>query len=268
MPSATQEVARQQAEVQRAQALLESARVAQTRAGDLVGRGMISRTDMDVANRELADAEGAVARAEAARRVAETAAGRAIIRAPFSGVIVKRLHQPGDVVQGLVTDPVLRLVDPKRIEITALIPAADVSRVQHGASARLASGVEGRMVPLTVAAPPNPADLSGNGYVRARLTFVDATTLPVDTPVEVDIDAEERRNVVFISPDALVRTGTETAVFVAVGDRAQRRVVTTGVADDQGIEITSGLRSGELVITRGQGSLADGAQINVAIASR
>jgi RND family efflux transporter MFP subunit len=268
MPSATQEVARQQAEVQRAQVLLESARVAQTRARDLMARGMIPRTDMDVANREFADAEGAVARAEAARRIAEAAAARAIIRAPFAGVVVKRLHQPGDVVQGLVTDPVLRLIDPKRIEITASVPAADVSRVQHGASARLAGGIEGREVPLTVAAPPNPADLSGNGYVRARLTFVTETTLAVDTPVEVDIDAEERRNVVFISPDALVRTATQTAVFVAVGDRAQRRVVTTGVADDQGIEITSGLRSGELVITRGQSGLADGAQVNVALASR
>lgn len=268
LPSATQELARQQAEVQRAQLLLESARIAHTRARDLVGRGMIARADMATADRELADAEGAVARAEAVRRVAEEAATRAIIRAPFPGLIVKRLHQPGDVVQGLVTDPVLRLIDPKRIEIAASIPSADVSRVLHGASARLAGGVEGRPVPLSVAAPPNPADLSGNGYVRARLSFLEPPTIPVDTPVEVDIDAEERSNVVFISPEALVRVGNETAVFVAIGDRAQRRVVSTGVADDQGIEITSGLKAGELVITRGQAGLSEGSQINVALAGR
>jgi RND family efflux transporter MFP subunit len=268
MPSATQEVARQQAEVQRAQLLLESARVAQTRAHDLAGRGMIARIETEAADREMSDAEGAVARAEAARRVADAAATRAIIRAPFAGVIVKRLHQPGDVVQGLVTDPVLRLVDPKRIEIVASVAAADVARVQHGATARLSGGIEGRPVPLTVAAPPNPADLSGNGYVRARLSFTEPATIPVDTPVEVDIDAEERRNVVFISPEALVRRGSETAVLVAVGDRAQRRVVTTGVADDQGVEITSGLQAGELVITRGQSGLADGARINVVLTQR
>ncbi len=268
LPSATQEVARQQAEVQRAQVLFENARVAQTRAHDLAGRGLIARVDAESADRELADAEGAVTRAEAARRAAEAAASRAVIRAPFGGVIVKRLHQPGDVVQGLVTDPVLRLVDPKRIEIAARIAAADVARVQHGATARLSGGIEGRPVPLMVAAPPNPADLSGIGYVRARLTFLEPPTIAVDTPVEVDIDAEERPNVVFIPPEALVRLGSETAVFVAAGDRAERRVVTTGISDDRGVEITSNLRPGELVITRGQNGLADGARINVALAGK
>ena len=63
-----------------------------------------------------------------------------------------------------------------------------------------------------------------------------------------------------------LRSGTETSVFIAVGDRAQRRPVTTGVADEQGVEITSGLNPGDLVITRGQSGLVDGAQISVDLA--
>ena len=122
VPAAAAEAARHEADIARAQALLENARVAQTRARELAERGIISRREMENADREVADAQAEVARAEAARRASEAAAARAIIRAPFAGVIAQRLHNPGDVVQGIATDPILRLVDPDRLEVTAPFP--------------------------------------------------------------------------------------------------------------------------------------------------
>jgi hypothetical protein len=44
--------------------------------------------------------------------------------------------------------------------------------------------------------------------------------------------------------------------------------VTTGVVDDRQVEITSGVRGGELVITRGHAGLEDGAIITVDRAAR
>ena len=87
----------------------------------------------------------------------------------------------------------------------------------------------------------------------------------VDTPVEVDIDAEERTGVVFVPPIALVSPAPDAAVFVVVDAVAQRRAVKTGVTTDQGVEITAGLRPGELVITRGQGSVKDGSQVTAEV---
>ncbi len=139
VPSAAAEAARHAADIARAQALLENARVAQTRARELVERGIISRREMENADRELADAQADLARAEAAQRTSEAAAARAIVRAPFAGLIAQRLHNPGDVVQGVATDPILRLVDPDRLEVMAPIPAADAPRVLPGAAARVTS---------------------------------------------------------------------------------------------------------------------------------
>src|SRR5688500_4650210 len=133
VPSAAAEAARHAADIARAQALLESARVAQARARELVERGIISRREMENADRELADAQADLARAEAARRTSEAAAARATIRAPFAGVIAQRLHNPGDVVQGIATDPILRLIDPDRVEVMAPIPVVDAPRVLPGA---------------------------------------------------------------------------------------------------------------------------------------
>jgi RND family efflux transporter MFP subunit len=266
VPSAAAEAARHQAEVARAEALLENARIAQTRARELVDRGIISRREMENADREAADAQADVARAEAARRASEAAAARAIIRAPFAGVIAQRLHKPGDLVQGIATDPILRLVDPERLEVTAPIPAADVSRVLPGAAARVTSLPE----PIRLVVATRPV-ASGGADPIARLTFATAPfdlargkpLLPVDTRVDIEIEGEEHVNAVIVPADAVLRSGNQTAVLVAVGDRAERRLVATGLSDPDSVEVVSGVEVGELVITRGQAGLANGAAISV-----
>lgn len=264
-PFAAQEAGRQRAEVARVQAEVENARVAQTRTRDMVERGLIARNDLDAAERALADAQAQLQRVQTALAAAEASVARAVVRAPFAGIVVNRLHEVGDVAQAAPGDPVLRIVDPGRLEIMAGVPAGAIARVLAGASARIAGAIGSEQEQLTVAGPPNIAERTADGNIRVRLSFLAPTRLTIDTPVEVDIDAEERNDVLFVSPDALVQSGSEQALFVAVGDRAQRRVVTTGVADEQGVEILSGLNAGDLVITRGQATLADGAPISATI---
>ena len=64
-----------------------------------------------------------------------------------------------------------------------------------------------------------------------------------------------------VPAEAIVRDGDDTAVFVAVGNKAQRRPVVLGIVDKEHAEIKSGLKAGEQVITRGQAGLPDGAAI-------
>jgi RND family efflux transporter MFP subunit len=263
LPGAAQDVVRQRAELARIQAQLENARVAQARVRDLVGRGLVARRDLETADRDLADAQDAVTRATAAVAVADAAAARAVIRAPFSGIVARRLHNPGDVVQAAATDPVVRLVDPSRVEIVATVTALEAPRVLPGASARLVNAVDGASVALSVASR-GVASANG-GSVPVRLVAASPLTVPVDTAVAIEIDAEERAGVVFVAPESIVRDGNESVVMVAMGDRAERRVLQTGIATERRVEVLSGLRAGELVITQGHVGLPDGALINVVV---
>lgn len=263
LATSAQDEARQRAEVARVQAQVENARAAQARARDLVARGLIPRIDLDAAERELTDAQQTLERTNTIFKLAEAAAGRSIVRAPFAGVVAARLHNPGDLVQPAVTDPVLRVVDPARVEIVASVGATEASRVLQGASARTASGIDAERVPLTVTlrTPVSPT----SGMASVRLFPNGPLKVPVDTAIAVEIDAEERANVVFVAPEILVKENGQTVVMVAKGDRAERRPVTTGITTDAGIEITSGVAAGELLITQGHIGLADGALITVAI---
>jgi RND family efflux transporter MFP subunit len=264
IPSMTAEVQRQTAEVQRAQAALATATANQTRQRELFDRGIAARKDVEDADRTVADAQAAVGQAEASRGAAVTAEARATVRATFDGVIAKRFHNPGDLVEPAASDPVLRVIDPRRIEVVASVPLSESAHIVVGAHGWLKAAMSG--VPdLALKVISRPAQVEpGTASVPVRLAFVGVpTNLSAGTPVQVDIDAEQHANVVVVPAAALVRDGEQTAVFIVMGDKAQRRPVQTGLTDGSDLEIVSGVKAGEMVIVEGQNGLPDGAKVTI-----
>ena len=264
IPSLTAETQRQSAEVQRAEAALATAKANQARQQQLFERGIAARKDVEDADRTVADAQAAVGQAEASRAAAATAAGRSTVRAAFSGVIAKRFHNPGDLVEAAASDPVLRVIDPQRLEVVASVPLSESHRIVVGARGWLKAGATG-LPDLALKVISRPAQVEqGTATIPVRLAFVGAaTTLAAGTPVQLDINAEQHTNVVIIPAAALVREGEETAVFVVSGDKAQRRPVQTGLTDGGEVEIVSGVKAGDSVIVEGQNGLPDAATVTI-----
>jgi len=262
IPNSSAEVQRQAAEVVRAQALLDNAKKAQTRARDLFERGVAAGREVDDATRAVAEAEAGLTEARASLDAAQTVAARATVRATFDGIVAKRSHNPGDLVEPTAGDPVLRVIDPQRLEVVASVALSDATRIVMGAGAALA--VKGRAAEpnLTVVSRPVAVD-AGTATIPVRLRFADAPNLPAGVPVEVDIDAERQTGVVLVPAMAIVREGVETAVFVASDGKARRRPVQIGLTDATSVEILSGVIAGELVIVDGQAGLPDDAAITV-----
>jgi RND family efflux transporter MFP subunit len=263
IPSTAAEAQKQAAEVTRAQAALANAEANRTRARGLFDRGIAARKEVEDADRAIADAQAAVAQAGAARAAANLVVARSVVHATFDGVVAKRSHNPGDFVEPVSTDPVLRVIDLSRLEVVASVPLADSPRIRIGAAAHLTNVAVGDTeVGLKVVSRPAAVD-AGSGTIPVRLAFNVPTNFPAGAPVQVDIEAEMHANAVLIPAPALVREGEETAVFVVNGDKAQRRPVRIGLTDGDHIEIVSGLKAGEMVIVDGQAGLPDGAKISV-----
>jgi RND family efflux transporter MFP subunit len=264
IPGAAAEVEKQAAEVKRAQAGLANATANETRARDLFTRGVAARKEVEDAERQIADAQAAVAQAEASRAAAQTVATRSVVYATFDGLVAKRYHNPGDVVEATASDPVLRVIDPQRLEVVASIPLTDVTRVVLGASARLSGRPEGDSeVALKVVSRPSAVD-PGTATIPVRLGFVRPTNLPAGAPVQVDIDAEKHDGVVVVPDAAIVREGEETAIFVVTDNKAARHEVKTGLSDGMRTEILSGVSAGDQVVVEGQAGLPDGAAVTTA----
>jgi RND family efflux transporter MFP subunit len=268
IPSATAEASKQRAEITRAEARLTNAKAAQARAQDLFGRGVAARKEVEDATKEVADAEADLAGAQAAATAAETVAARSTVRATFDGIVSKRSHNPGDLVEASASDAVLRVVDPRRLEVAASVPVGDAGRVRVGAPAHLAGGNGGPTPSLRVASHPTAVE-QGTATVPVRLAFSTPPNYAVGTPVQVAIDAETHMGVVLVPAVAIVHEGDERAVFVLMGDpgssrTAQRRDVMTGLETADQVEIVSGVRAGEMVLTSGQNGLPDGAKVTLA----
>jgi RND family efflux transporter MFP subunit len=264
IPSSAAELSRQQAEIRRAEAGLTNAQAAETRAQDLFARGVAARKEVEDAARAVADAQAALASARASAQAAEAVVARSVARATFDGIVSERTHNPGDLVDPS-SGPVLQVVDPNRLEVVAQIALADVARgrVRVGASAHIVGADDAAGPALRVVSRP-AAVQSTTATVPVRLAFARTSPYPVGSPVEVTIDAETHRGVTLVPAAAVVHEGNEASVFVANGSKAERRAVQVGLQDAEHVEIVSGVKAGEAVLTTNQNGLPDGAAIAVA----
>ena len=155
--------------------------------------------------------------------------------------------------------PILRLIDPKQVQVTATVPLADAARFAVGASARASAAASPELMRVATRPQPEP----GAKTIAVTLTFEAPTELPPGTQVGVEIDAEQRLNVWLVPAVAVLKDAKGPVVVVATGSVAERRPVVTGLQDAQHIEILSGLQPGDLIVTQGHSSLRDGTPISV-----
>lgn len=169
--------------------------------------------------------------------------------APLSGVVVNR-----GVTVGTSVDPsttLLTIADLSRVWVLAEVPEASIPGVRVGTVAQLDFPASGR--------PP----------FAARVDFVYPTLTERTRTLRVRLSATNRggtlrpglygtavfesvgQNVITVPRDAVVDTGLQQHVFVAVGDRFEPRLVTVGTQLDDRVEIREGLREGEQIVASG-----------------
>jgi Cu(I)/Ag(I) efflux system membrane fusion protein len=90
--------------------------------------------------------------------------------------------------------------------------------------------------------------------LKARLHFDNPDeALKPNMFADVTIYGGARKDVIVIPREALIRTGTEERVILALGQgRYQPRIVVAGIESGDWVEIISGLEVGETVVTSGQ----------------
>ncbi|HEX5071409.1 MAG TPA: efflux RND transporter periplasmic adaptor subunit [Vicinamibacterales bacterium] len=263
IPTLAADVAARKAAVAQATARLNLAKAAVARLSGLVTQGVAARKEVEEAQREQLDADAALAQAHSELQAAESLADRAVVRARFAGVVAKRWHNVGDIVDASTTDPVLRVIDPNHLQVMAAVPVADLQRIQVGHAVKIVGPAGGEGEEAVVAAKPAQVE-TGSATADVRVTFTHGSTLTVGTPVEVHIVAEERQNTLVIPAAAVVHDGDETFVFVAGSDnKAHKTAVTLGVQTRELAEVKAGIKAGDSVITKGQDGLPDGAAISI-----
>ena len=234
--------------------------------------GATSEVAIDRA-RELRDsAKANVDSLIAATEAAEDALGYTQLKAPFDGSIVATYVENFENVHA--KQSIARLVDTSKVEMVINVPEGLIS---HAAAVQRIDVVFDSFPDVTLA-----AEISEIGREATQTTRTYPVTLVMDQPEGIQIlpgmtaiarGTEQRREGAVagtVLPGTAVAADTSGGHFVwtltAAADgfaTTQRSDVTVGKLTPQGVEVTSGVSPGDLVVVAGVNVIREGQQVRV-----
>jgi membrane fusion protein (multidrug efflux system) len=224
------------------------------RATKLYGEGLISPEEYE-------RAVSAYDAAKAQLRASEIQREFTVLRAPFSGRIVRRYVDPAQQVS--VNTPIFRLSDFDPLLCPIQIPERDLPRVRLNQEAWLSvEGAPGERFPARVLRI-SPIVEAETGTVKVTLEIRHAERLRPGMFARVYVETQTRENALVVPKAALSLESIGDTVYVAAGGQASRREVELGFRQGDLVQIVSGVEAGEQVVIVGQDGLSDGTPLQV-----
>ncbi|MGB7189160.1 MAG: efflux RND transporter periplasmic adaptor subunit, partial [Acidobacteriaceae bacterium] len=92
-----------------------------------------------------------------------------------------------------------------------------------------------------------------------------AGTLKAGAPARVSITSAIVENAIVVPKEAVLTSpaGTKQVMVVDSNNIAHQREIQTGITDGQNVQIVSGLKAGETVVTTGAYAMADGTKVAI-----
>jgi RND family efflux transporter MFP subunit len=239
------------------------------RAQQLQKFGLITPQAYDDAKSAVEAAQAATAASQAQTRTAEARLAKSSLTAPINGVVALRAVNVGDRVENMGgSGPLFRIVDNRLLDLTVSVPSSRLSAVKVGQAIEFTTDAlpgrtftgkvmfinptidaASRSAKIVVEVPNPDGQLKGGAFVKGRIVVAN------------------RPGILQVPREALLNWNLEqqTAdVFIARGDKAEKRVVKTGQSNGVTVEVMSGLEAGDPVVVRGGFSLQPGDRLVIA----
>ncbi len=259
-----------QGQRQRDEAQLESARVTLKRFQTLLGQDSIARQEVDTQAALVKQLEGTLMTNRASVGTAQLNLDYATVRAPIGGRVGLRTVDVGNLVSSGDAAGIAVITQLAPIDVEFAVPQDGLPVLQQRImqDAKLPATALDRTRTDTLAtgsfiALDNQVDTS-TGTVRAKARFANTDNKLFPSQfVNLRLTVNTIPNAVMVPVTAL-RHGTN-GDFVYVLDAQKRtvsqRAVTRGQATVDLVQVATGLKAGEQVITEGADRLRDGASV-------
>jgi HlyD family secretion protein len=254
-----QEAGDRQTEVDRQSFLVRAARqrlqaaefaVEQARQRLLLGQAGGRSEDVEIATASTQEVAGMIA-------LIEAQLDQTVIRAPDAGVVLKREVHLGEISSS--SKAMFTLARRGELELRAEVPQNQLLKLREGLRAKvnyggkLASGQVWRV---------SPQIDEGTRLGHARILLNGGSGLRPGMFAEARIDVGEHRALT-VPGEAILGEGGDYFVFKLDGTKAVRQRVTTGVRNNNLVEITAGLQLNDTVAVVGARFLSDGDKVAV-----
>jgi RND family efflux transporter MFP subunit len=234
-----------------------------------------SQAQRDTLRAKLGVAGEAIRVAQEGVAVAEVQLDNTVVRAPFSGMVVAKAAQPGEMVSplsaggGFTRTGIGTIVDMESLEIQVDVNEAFINRVKPGqpVEASLNAYPDSKLPAEVIAIIPTADRSKATVKVRIALKQRDARIVP-DMGVRVAFldrprGADTPLAGVLVPAEALRPDGDQAVVFVYADGKVERRRVAPGGTFGADRQVLTGLRPGDRVVVSPPDSLRDGAAVRM-----
>ncbi len=265
-----------------AKANLDLAAVTFNRIQDLAAKNSVSKQELDEAAAKLKSAQAnhdmarakrsqvqaRIEQAEQDRRSASVARSYATLTAPFAGIVSAKTVEPGNMALPGVT--LLSIERGGQFRLEAAVDESKLPGVHMGDHADVAVPATGCDGTSRVTEIVPAVEAGSRSYiVKLDLPPPDSHGRPRPCPglrsgmFGRAAFASGQRTMLTAPAAAVIERGQVQTVFVVEDGYARTRLVTVGRRTPSGVEILSGLSSGERVVAPVPAALTDGARVEV-----
>ena len=214
-----------------------------------------------------ANFETAKARLEAARQIQNEVNAQfsyAEIRAPFNGVVTNKFIEKGDIANPGI--PLLSMESPSTFEVFASVPESAIARIKSGSEVEVIIKSINEQVKGIVSEVSTSARNTGGQY-EVKVELIEK---PADlrsgmfATVHLHMEEEITTPMIMVPEQAIVYRGQLTGIYtVSQSNTAILRWLRLGKAQEDTVEVLSGLAPGEEYIISSNGKLYNGAKISI-----
>jgi len=184
------------------------------------------------------------------------------IRALSEGFVTERLIEVGDRVNA--NEQVYTIEDFKPLLVRVYVPASDATQLETKMPAEVTTEVlQGKVFEGDVKLI-NPRIDVQSGTVKVTVeVFDESLQLKPGMFVEVRIITGAKENLLVIPRKAILYKQNLTYVFVIQGNQVSQREVTLGLIEEDQVEVTGGLKEGDVIVVIGVEGIKDGQRVNI-----
>lgn len=246
----------QQKAVSSAEAALAIAEQAHNRA--LQGFDAASAALKEVWLPQIASTQHEVQQAQEQLTGAKAQLAATTLTAKFSGTVLiatkNGLNANGN------QSPIMELVGDKS-QVVLAVSEVDAVHLSKGMAASITSDAFPNQTfkgTVSTVAPYAQTTNAGSGQVEVLVQLKASLPIPLGYQVSCKIVSQTHDKVPVVPYSVLVQQGTKYVVYTVRDNRLKRVSVKLGITNDNGVQVTSGLHGGDLVVVNPPHNLASG----------
>jgi RND family efflux transporter MFP subunit len=237
--------------------------IAQQELDDARAKDQAAAAQVDAASSTLNAMRQQLGVSQAQQQQVSTMEDYSRIIAPFTGVVTWRYADTGALIQAGTSNagsaPVVKIAEVSTLRLRLPVPEVIAPYVHDGDAASIRIDALGRTISGKVTRSTGALDLATRSMqVEVDVPNADGSLTP-GMYAQVTLNVKRAGDALVVPIQAVDTSGSQPILLVVnAQSRVEKRLVQTGIATANRIEILSGLREGEQVIVANQASFQPG----------